>query len=658
MNLLRVARVIRRDIAADRRLLVAVGVTLLSTAFAIALPLVLARMTNTVFAGIVGGRLPAGQSLADAVAGLRESGHGDLANVAETSGAVPGVGIDWNLLWLEAAVAIAVLLLMTGLEALGAVLLNRVVAESNRVTRADMEDKLHRLPVSAFEGGSRGATLNAVTTDVTNLGTLIGPLFVQMPVIVVTVVCVAVVLLAVSPLLALIVFASLPITAGVAFVVIRRAQPHVERQWTTTSALAEHVEDTYSAREMLIAYDSYDKHAGRFDTLNADLARATRTSQAWGGVLSPLLSLVNTLVFVLLAVVGALRMLDGAITLGALQAVVIYARQLSSPLIELAGVLPRLQSGLVSYGRVRKFLDQRGEHKPAVDDPPALPGGRHARPPAISFEGVRFAYGDGPVILDGIDLHLAPGSSTALVGVTGSGKTTLTSLLQRFVDPVEGRITLDGNDIAQCARSEVRAQMAVVAQDSWLFTGTVGDNIAFGTPEDRVPSSPVIEEILADLLVGPDTLVSGDSGQLSTGEKQLITVARALAAEARVLILDEATSAADPRTELLIQRGLATLRARTTTVIITHRLSTLRAVDDVAVLCEGRIVERGSAEELIVAGGEFARLYGARPQEDVTPEHETPQHETPQNVTPQRPGSPRIAADVPADAIAPQRRAS
>ncbi|WP_235831396.1 ABC transporter ATP-binding protein [Gordonia zhaorongruii] len=611
MKLLRAARLVRRDIASDRRIVAALVLSLVSVVFAIVLPLIMALMTNTVFAGVIGGRLPAGQSLADAVDGLREAGRGDLANVAETSGAVPGAGMDWPRLWRETAFAVAVIVVMTGARAIGSILLSRAVAESNRRTRSEMDRKLHRLPVSAFEGGRRGATLNAVTVDVANLGTLIGPLFVQLPVIVMTVVGVAVVLLVIAPLLAVIVFVAVPVTVVAALVLMRRARPHIDLQWQTTAELAVHVEDVYSAREMLSSYDAHREPTAEFDRLNTRIANATRTGQTWSGALGPVLSGLNVLVFVALAVVGAMRMLDGAITLGALQAVVIYARQMTAPLSELAGILPRLQSGMVSYGRVKAFLAQNDESQPAVDDPPTGSRGRHTAPPAISFEGVRFAYGGGPGVLADVDLQLEPGTATALVGATGSGKTTLTSLLQRFADPTAGRITLDGYDIAECSRTFVRSQLAVVTQEPRLFTGTAGENIAFGSPDGRTERSAVIDEITATLASGEDTAVSGDSEQLSAGEKQLLTVARALAARPGVLILDEATSAADPRTELLIQRGLEALRTHTTTLVITHRMSTLAAVDDIAVLGEGRIVERGTAAELISAGGEFARLYGA-----------------------------------------------
>jgi ATP-binding cassette subfamily B protein len=279
-------------------------------------------------------------------------------------------------------------------------------------------------------------------------------------------------------------------------------------------------------------------------------------------------------------------------------------------LSELTGTLPTLQAGLVSVGRVREFLAREEETAPAVDDGPvAARHGRHRTPPRIVFEDVSFAYGDGPPVLSGVDLVVEPGTTTALVGATGSGKTTLTALLQRFADPTGGRITVDGTDIVDLTRSEVRSLMAVVTQDPWLFTGTAGENIDLGAANGVDMADPTVHTLLAALPSGVSTEVSGDVETLSAGEKQLITVARALAAHPDILILDEATSAADPRSELLIQRGLESLRHRTTTLIVTHRMSTLAAADEVAVLAEGRIVERGTAQDLLAAGGEFARIY-------------------------------------------------
>ncbi|MGB3708489.1 ABC transporter ATP-binding protein [Gordonia sp. (in: high G+C Gram-positive bacteria)] len=374
---------------------------------------------------------------------------------------------------------------------------------------------------------------------------------------------------------------------------------------------------------MISAYDATPQTANEFGELNDRLERATRTSQAWSGSLTPVLTFCNAVVFVIIAILGALRLLDGAVTLGALQAIVMYTQQLSQPVSEVTSILPKLQSGFVSFGRVQTFLADPEEAAPAVDDPlESAASGRHRIPPRIVFDDVYFAYDDARPVLQGVNLELPAGRTTALVGTTGSGKTTLTSLLQRFLDPTSGTITFDGEDIATVSRTQARSRLAVVTQDPWVFTGTAGENVAYGAPadcdEEKADEDPMIDVLLAGLTNGRDTRVSGDSGLLSAGEKQLLTVARALAANPEILILDEATGAADPRTELIISRGLEALRDRTTTLIVTHRYSTLATADSIAVLKDGRIVEHGTANELLAAGGEFARLYSRAETEAVS----------------------------------------
>lgn len=617
---------LRRVISVDRRVIAATVLAVIAAACTVVVPAVLAAMTNIVFAGVVGARFEAGTSRAAVVATLRAQGDDALANVVDVAGVVPGRGIDWPALWTLTAWAGGLFLVVSVARAGSALLLNTVVQSAIRRLRARIEGKLHRLPVADFTGSrtadsagslsTRGGILTTITADVDNLAGVIGPLFVQLPVIVLTIVGVAIALFLVSPFFALLILGIVPISAILVTVITRRAQPHIVRQWTMTSALTSHVEDALTSRDTIAANDAGPLVDRDFDAVNADLAHASRTGQSFAGSISPVLIFCNALGFVAIAVLGAMQMLEGAITLGALQAVVIYAQEFSSPLGEIGGLISRLQSGFVSLGRVRTFLARPEEPSAAVDDAPIRVLGRHTAPPEITFSDVHFSYGDGDPVLAGVDFTVRPGSTTALVGATGSGKTTLTSLLLRLHDPDSGRILIDGVDIADESRSQVRSAMAVVTQEPWLFTGTAGENIAYGswradTAEDlpfvRVP---VVGDIVANLPAGLATSVSSDAETLSAGERQLVTVARALAARPRILILDEATSAADPRSELLLQRALQMLRSRTTTIVVTHRMSTLAAADDVVVLSGGRIVERGPADELLVADGEFNRLFG------------------------------------------------
>lgn len=600
----------------DRRLGVSLTLSVISTVAAVVVPLVLAKMTNVIFAGVLGKMFRAGETRAELVARLRAEGHGSIANLVNTGGVTPGRGIDWTLLWELSIAAVALYLLSAVCRSTAGVILNSVVQQSVRQLRARVGAKLHRLPIGEFSGARRGEVLSAATNDIDNLSGVIGPLFVELPVIILTIVAVSVALLVVSPLFGGIVLASIPMAAVLVFFIVRKATPHLRRQWETTAVLSGHVEDAYSARSTVVAYGAVESVADEFDELNGRLQRASRAGQTWSGAMSPTLAVCNALIFVIIAVVGAIQMLDGAVTLGALQAVILFAGQLSAPISDLSGVASRVQSGLVSFGRVTDFLGRPDEVAPAVDDPPEPPHGKHVAPPEITVEDLYFGYGeqdpDDPeagAVLRGVSLTVRPGTTIALVGETGAGKSTIAALLQRFHEPWSGRILIDGVDIATQSRSAVRSQMAVVTQEPWLMDGTADENIAFGSHDTRPPDLSRVAEIL-DRVPG-STVLSGDDAGVSAGEKQLITVARALAARPRVLILDEATSAADPRSELLIQRGLSALRETTTTIVVTHRMSTLAAADEVAVLADGRIIERGTLRKLLSSAGHFAAIHGA-----------------------------------------------
>jgi len=600
----------------DRRLWFALTMSVTSTVSMVIVPLVLAKMTNVIFAGVLGKMFKANETRAQAVARLRAEGRGSIANLVNTSGVTPGHGIDWSMLWKLAAVSALLYVIGSACRSGSGLILNSVVQQAVQQLRKRVGAKLHRLPIDEFTGARRGEVLSAATNDIDNLSGVIGPLFVQLPVIILTVLAVSVALLVVSPLFGGIVLAGIPVAAVAIFLIVRRATPHLRRQWQTTAELSGHVEDAYSARSTIVAYGATESVAAEFDELNDRLRVASRSGQTWSGAMAPTLTVCNALIFVVVAVVGAFRMLDGAITLGALQAVVLFAGQLSTPLSDLSGVASRVQSGLVSLGRVTDFLARPDEPAPAVDDPPTESLGRHVAPPEITFENLVFGFGDraeadgdAGAVLRGLSLTVQPGHTIALVGETGAGKTTITELLQRFHDPWSGRILIDGVDIAGQTRSAVRSQMAVVTQEPWLMSGTADENIAFGTDDDQPPDLSQVAEIL-DRVPG-STVLTGDGAGVSAGERQLITVARALAAKPRILILDEATSAADPRSELLIQRGLSALRDTTTTIVVTHRMSTLAAADEVAVLADGQIVQRGTLRELLNTRGHFSAIHGA-----------------------------------------------
>ncbi|WP_372632116.1 ABC transporter ATP-binding protein [Gordonia jinghuaiqii] len=545
---------------------------------------------------------------------------GAITNVI-VDGTTGDAAMDWDRLWTLLGVQVIVFGVVAGFTLLQGQLLTIAVQRSVAGLRERIEDKIHRLPLRYFENTKRGALVSKLTAHTDNAATVIAPVLVTVPTNLLTLVAVTVVLFVISPLLACVALVAAPVSAVAAVLIARKARPHLEERWTSTAALTGHIEEELSARRMLQAYNAEPIAARRFDDLNNTLFRSLRSAQWTGGSLPPVLSAVNALVFLVLAVLGGIMVVDGALSLGAAQVAVVFSQQLTGAVRELAGFVTKVQSGTVSASKVREVLD-------APEDPTdggiaagaaarPTPSGGHQSPPEIVFDDVAFSYEEDNPVLDSVSFRMAPGTTTAVVGTTGSGKTTLTNLLQAFYTPTRGSITIDGEDITDLGPHRVRADMAVVTQEPWLFTGTVRENIAFGSAGDADVTEALVDshvaQIVSALPNGLDSLIGQDSENLSAGEKQLVTVARALAASPRILILDEATSAADPRTELLVQRALNRLRAGTTTLLITHRMATAALADQIVVLEDRVIAEAGTHEELIAAGGVYARRCGAIP---------------------------------------------
>lgn len=568
-------------------------------------PRILGHATDLLFNGVIGRELPAGMSKEQAVAAARDRGDGTFADLLSGMDVVPGRGVDFTAVAHTLALALALYLCGALLVWLQARILNVVVQRTMAGLRTEIEHKVHRLPLSYIDGRQRGELLSRVTNDVDNVQSSLAMTISQLLTSVVTVLAVLVAMLTISPLLALITVLTVPLSLLATRAIARRSQKQFVAQWTNTGRLNAHIEETYSGFTVVKTYGHRAAAAERFTELNGEVYRSSLGAQFLSGLVSPATTFIGNLSYVAVAVVGGIQVATGQITLGSIQAFIQYVRQFNQPLTQVASMYNSLQSGIASAERIFDLLDAAEES--------AEPSG--VRPPAgagrVEFHDVRFGYHPGTPVIDGLSLVAEPGTTVAIVGPTGAGKTTLVNLLMRFYEVDAGRITIDGVDIASLPRQLLRSRMAMVLQDTWLFGGTIYDNIAYGRP-DATPQevheaarTAHVERFVQTLPDGYDTRVGDDGGAISAGEKQLITIARAVLAQPHLLILDEATSSVDTRTELLIQQAMAELRRDRTSFIIAHRLSTIRDADQILVMEAGRIVERGTHTELLERRGEY-----------------------------------------------------
>jgi ATP-binding cassette subfamily B protein len=569
-------------------------------------PRILGHATDLLFAGVIGRRLPAGLTKQQAVDAARARGDNTFADLLNGMKVVPGHGVDF------AAVG-RTLLLALGLYLLGGLmiwlqyrLLVIAVQRTMVQLRADVEDKIHRMPLSYFDSRQRGEVLSRVTNDVDNIQTSLSMTISQLLTSVLTVVAVLIMMLTISPLLTLITVVTVPLSLWATRVIARRSQRLFVAQWTNTGRLNAHIEETYSGFTIVKTFGHRAVAQEQFRALNDDVYQASFGAQFFSGLVSPATTFIGNLSYVAVAVVGGLQVATGQITLGNIQAFIQYVRQFNQPLTQVAGMYNTMQSGVASAERVFDLLDAEEQ----VPDPAAeLPA--PAGPSHVEFRNVDFGYRPGTPVIQDLSLTAPAGRTVAVVGPTGAGKTTLVNLLMRFYDVDSGQILIDDVDIASVTRRSLRSGIGMVLQDTWLFGGTIYDNIAYGRPEAteaeviEAATAAHVDRFVHMLPEGYQTIVSDDGGNISAGEKQLITIARAVLARPRLLILDEATSSVDTRTELLIQQAMAELRRDRTSFIIAHRLSTIRDADLIVVVENGRIVERGTHQELIAKRGAY-----------------------------------------------------
>jgi len=600
---------------APHRLLVAAGLVLAAVSVTLSVlgPWLLGDATNLIFSGVISKQIPAGVSQAQMVARLRREGHSTQADMLSAIHVVAGQGINFTRV---GQVLLLVLLVYLGSSA-GMLMQGRVTATVvQRIVfglREQVQAKLSRLPLSYFDRQPRGEILSRVTNDIDNLAQSLQQTLSQLVISLLSIVGVLTVMFLISPLLALIALVTVPVSIFVVARIGKRAQPQFIKQWSTTGKLNGHVEEMYTGHSLVSVFGQRDEAMRVFTEQNESLYQASYRAQFISGIIQPVMMFVGNLNYVLVAVVGALRVATGALSLGGVQAFIQYSRQFSQPLTQVASMANLLQSGVASAERVFALLDaDEQEPDPAQ---PVRPAEVHGR---VEFEHVSFRYAPDRPLIEDLSLKVEPGQTVAIVGPTGAGKTTLVNLLMRFYEISSGRITVDGIDIASMSRDELRSLTGMVLQDAWLFGGTIADNIAYGsagtTPERiaEAAKATYVDRFVRTLPDGYDTVLDDEGANVSMGERQLITIARAFLARPAILILDEATSSVDTRTEVLIQRAMTSLRQGRTSFVIAHRLSTIRDADLILVMEDGQIVEQGTHAKLLAAGGAYARLYQAQ----------------------------------------------
>ena len=574
-------------------------------------PKILGMATDVIFTGIIGKNLPGGATKEQVVAELRAQGNNTFADMVERLNVLPGQGIDFTLLSQLLLLALVLYLVASLFLWLQGYLLNGAVQRSIYTLRSQVEEKVNRLPLSYFDKQTRGELLSRVTNDIDNISQALQQTLSQFLTSVLTIIGVTVMMFVISPVLALIALVTIPVSILVTAVIGKRSQRLFIEQWKSTGELNGHIEEAFTGQSLVKVFGRQREVEAVFAERNSVLFRSSFGAQFVSGLILPTMLFIGNLNYVAIAVVGGLRVASGTMNLGDVQAFIQYTRMFTQPLTQLASMANLLQSGVASAERVFEVLD---EEEQVPEEASAL----NPTCGRVAFEHISFSYDKAKPLITDLSLVAEPGSTVAIVGPTGAGKTTLVNLIMRFYELDSGRITLDGVDIATVPRSALRSDIGMVLQDTWLFHGTIRENIAYGRPtateEDihAAAEATYVDRFVHALPDGYDTVLDEEASNISAGEKQLITIARAFLADPALLILDEATSSVDTRTEVLVQRAMAALRSDRTSFVIAHRLSTIRDADVILVMEDGQIVEQGTHQELLEARGHYFDLYNSQ----------------------------------------------
>ena len=600
------------------KITVSIALSVVAVMLNIAGPKLLGNATNTIFEGVVGKPWPAGMTQAQVEAMLRATDKGQMADMLSGMTVTPGAGIDFGALGQTLLLVSGVYLLASVFTWGAAYIMAGVAQRTVYRLRRDVDLKLARLPLKYFDGHSRGDLLSRVTNDIDNIAQTLQQSLTQLITALLTVIGVLIMMLTISPLLAIISLLVVPTAIVITFLIARRSQVQFTAQWERTGTLNGFVEEMHTGHGLVKVFGHQAESIATFDAENDALYHASYRAQFISGIIQPVMNFVSNLNYVAIAVIGGVQVANGTMSLGDVQAFIQYSRQFTMPITQTASIMNVMQSAAASAERVFELLDEQEE----IPDPvmPALPERVEGR---IELTDVSFRYEPDKPLIEALTEVVLPGETLAIVGPTGAGKTTLVNLLMRFYEIDGGAIMLDGIDTRAMSRDDLRHTFGMVLQDTWLFGGTIRENIAYGrenATEEEIHAAAEaahVDHFVRTLPHGYETVIDDDASNLSAGEKQLLTIARAFLADPEVLILDEATSSVDTRTEILVQKAMKRLMKGRTSFVIAHRLSTIRDADTILVMDHGRVVEQGSHEELLANHGFYYELYNSQFGEPV-----------------------------------------